>query len=106
MRMSNFKRYRVYPDTKIRLSGYDPDETGTLKSKTQAEAVLEKHREQLVDLQELMYAEDKHSLLVVLQGMDAAGKDGTIQHIFTGVNPQGCQIASFKQPTDEELHHD
>jgi len=104
--MSNFKRYRVDPDTKIRLSGYDPDETGTFKSKTQAEAVLEKHREQLFDLQELMYAEDKHSLLVVLQGMDAAGKDGTIQHIFTGVNPQGCQIASFKQPTDEELHHD
>lgn len=104
--MPNFTRYLVKPDTKVKLADYDPDETGKFKSKSQAEGVLKKHREQLFELQELMYAEDKHSLLVVLQAMDAGGKDGTIRHIFTGVNPQGCQVTSFKEPNDEELHHD
>ncbi len=100
------ERYLVPPDTKIKLANYDPDETGKFKSKDEAETALEKHRQQLSELQELMYAEDKHALLVVLQAMDAGGKDGTIRHIFTGVNPQGCEVASFKQPTEEELHHD
>jgi PPK2 family polyphosphate:nucleotide phosphotransferase len=104
--MRNFSRYLVPPDTKIKLADYDPDESGKFKSKSQAEAVLKKHRERLFELQELMYAEDKHSLLVVLQAMDAGGKDGTIRHIFTGVNPQGCQVASFKEPSEVELHHD
>lgn len=104
--MPNLSRYLVPPDTKIKLADYDPDETGKFKSKSQADAVLDKHREQLFELQELMYAEDKHSLLVVLQGMDAGGKDGTIRHIFSGVNPQGCEVTSFKEPSVEELQHD
>jgi PPK2 family polyphosphate:nucleotide phosphotransferase len=104
--MHKLKQYRVAPDTKVRLADYDPDDTGSFKSKSKADAVLEQHREKLFGLQELMYAEDKHSLLVVLQGMDAGGKDGTIRHIFTGVNPQGCQVTSFKQPSEEQLQHD
>jgi len=98
--------YLVEPDTKIKLSDIDPDDTGNLKSKPRAEAILERHRKKLFELQELMYAEAKHALLVVLQGLDAAGKDGTFRHIFTGVNPQGCQVTSFKKPTEEELRHD
>jgi PPK2 family polyphosphate:nucleotide phosphotransferase len=104
--MAKSDPYIVEPNSKIRLSDYDPDDTGGFKSKARAEAVLEKHREKLFQLQELMYAEAKRSLLVVLQGLDAAGKDGTIRHIFTGVNPQGCQVTSFKKPTEEELRHD
>jgi PPK2 family polyphosphate:nucleotide phosphotransferase len=98
--------YLVEPDSKVKLSHYDPDDTGDLNSKSKADKLLEQHREKLFTLQELMYAEEKHSLLVVLQAMDAGGKDGTIRHIFTGVNPQGCQVTSFKKPTEEELKHD
>jgi PPK2 family polyphosphate:nucleotide phosphotransferase len=100
------KSYLIEPDTKVKLSDYDPDDTGHLKSKAKGDAILEQHRAQFFQFQELMYAEGKHALLVVLQGLDAAGKDGTIRHIFTGVNPQGCQVTSFKQPTEEELRHD
>jgi PPK2 family polyphosphate:nucleotide phosphotransferase len=96
----------IEPKTTIKLADYDADDTGNYKDKAQAESKLEAHRKRLFELQELLYAEDKRSLLVVLQGMDGAGKDGTIRHIFTGVNPQGCQVTSFKVPTDEELQHD
>jgi PPK2 family polyphosphate:nucleotide phosphotransferase len=92
--------------SKFKLSDYDPDDTDGYKSKAKADAILEKHRSKLFQLQELMYAEARHALLVVLQGMDAAGKDGTIRHIFTGVNPQGCEVTSFKKPTEEEMRHD
>jgi PPK2 family polyphosphate:nucleotide phosphotransferase len=104
--MAKSNPYLVEPNSKIKLSDYDPDDTGGFKSKARAEAILEKHRKKLFKMQELMYAEAKRSLLVVLQGLDAAGKDGTIRHIFTGVNPQGCQVTSFKKPTEEELRHD
>ena len=97
---------KLLVNSKFKLSDHDPDETDGFKSKAAAEAVLEKHREKLFELQQLMYGEAKHALLVVLQGMDAAGKDGTIGHIFTGVNPQGCQVTSFKKPTEEEMRHD
>jgi PPK2 family polyphosphate:nucleotide phosphotransferase len=96
----------VEADTKVRLADYDADDTGNYKSKAQAETKLDAHRKRLFELQELLYAEDKRALLVVLQGMDGAGKDGTIRHIFTGVNPQGCQVTSFKVPSEEELQHD
>jgi len=104
--MAKSSPYLVEPDSKIKLSNYDPDDTGDLNSKSKADKLLEQHREKLSTLQDLMYAEAKHSLLVVLQAMDAAGKDGTIRHIFTGVNPQGCQVTSFKKPSLEELKHD
>ncbi|HEY1271305.1 MAG TPA: polyphosphate kinase 2 family protein [Terriglobales bacterium] len=98
--------YLIPPDKKIKISDHAADDTGKFKSKAHANTVLAKHQQKLFELQELMYAEGKHSLLVVLQGMDAAGKDGTIRHIFSGVNPQGCQVTSFKQPSVEELRHD
>ncbi|HMC75030.1 MAG TPA: PPK2 family polyphosphate kinase, partial [Terriglobales bacterium] len=104
--MAKSSPYLVKPDSKIKLSNYDPDDTGDLNSKSKADKLLEQHREKLSTLQDLMYAEAEHSLLVVLQAMDAAGKDGTIRHIFTGVNPQGCQVTSFKKPSLEELKHD
>lgn len=104
--MGKSSPYLVKPDSKIKLSDYDPSDTGKLKSKSRAEAILDKHRKRLFEMQQLIYAEANHALLVVLQGLDASGKDGTIRHIFTGVNPQGCQVTSFKKPTEEELRHD
>jgi len=98
--------YLVPDGKKIGLANYDPDDTSGFKNRSEADKVLEKHRERLLELQELMYAEDKHALLVVLQAMDAGGKDGAIRHIFTGVNPQGCQVTSFKEPTPIEAQHD
>jgi len=104
--MSKAHPHQVPHGEKIKLSDYDPDDTGKFKSKSQANAELKKHQQQLFDLQQLLYADGSHALLVILQGLDAAGKDGTIRHIFTGVNPQGCQVTSFKEPSAEELRHD
>jgi len=98
--------YLVPLGKKVRLADHDADDTGEFKNREQADKLLEKHRERLFELQELMYAEDKHALLVILQAMDAGGKDGAIRHIFTGVNPQGCQVTSFKEPTPLESQHD
>src|ERR1700758_4515312 len=84
--------YLVRPNTRLRLAEYDPADTGTFKDRDEADAELKDHRKRLFELQELLYAEDKHAFLVVLQGMDAAGKDGAIRHIFTGVNPQGSEV--------------
>jgi PPK2 family polyphosphate:nucleotide phosphotransferase len=98
--------YLIHPGTKPQLSEYDPEDTGNFKGRDEADAELKQHRKRLFDLQELLYAEDKHALLVVLQGMDAAGKDGAIRHIFTGVNPQGCVVHSFKEPVGDETQHD
>src|SRR5215471_15910999 len=100
-----FKDYLVPSDKTIKLSDYDPDGTGRFGSKSHANAILAKHQRKLFELQELLYADAGHALLVVLQGLDTGGKDGKIRHIFTGVNPQGCQVTSFKEPTPEELHH-
>jgi PPK2 family polyphosphate:nucleotide phosphotransferase len=104
--MKETSTYLIPPHTNIKLSDCDPDATGKFKDKDEADAVLLKHRQKLFELQELLYADASRALLVVLQGMDSAGKDGTIRHIFTGVNPQGCQVTGFKQPTPEELSHD
>src|SRR5215469_11841461 len=104
--MNKSKDYLVPSDKTIKLSDYDPDYTGRLRSKSHANEILAKHQQRLFELQELLYADASHALLVVLQGLDAGGKDGTIRHIFTGVNPQGCQVTSFKEPTPEELRHD
>ena len=99
-------KYLVPANTRLRLTECDPDDTGEFKNRDAADAALEDYRKRLFELQELLYAEDKHALLVVLQGVDAAGKDGTIRHIFAGVNPQGCQVHSFKEPAGEETQHD
>jgi PPK2 family polyphosphate:nucleotide phosphotransferase len=76
------------------------------KSKKQYKELLEEHVEKLYELQRLHYASDRYALLIIFQGMDAGGKDGAIRHVMSGVNPQGCEVFSFKQPSDEELEHD
>jgi PPK2 family polyphosphate:nucleotide phosphotransferase len=95
----------VKPGSKPKLKDCDPDETfGWTKEK--AEAEFTNHRAKLDALQEMLYAEHKHALLIVLQALDGGGKDGTIRHVMSGVNPQGCKVTSFKVPTAEELGHD
>ncbi len=98
--------FRVDPQSKIGLADYDPADTGDFKDEAASIPKLIKYRERLDELQELLLAECKHSLLVVLQSMDAGGKDGTIRHIFSGMSPQGCQVTSFKVPSQEEIRHD
>jgi PPK2 family polyphosphate:nucleotide phosphotransferase len=98
--------YLIEPGKKVRLTRLKTDEDGGFQSKEEAAPVLVKHRERLAEMQELFWASRQKALLIVLQGMDTAGKDGTISHIFSGVNPQGCNVASFKVPTPVELEHD
>ena len=100
------KRFIVRPDRKIRLAELDPRDTPGFKSRRAAQAALERNVERLADLQYLLYAENKRALLVVLQAMDAGGKDGTIRHVMSGVNPQGCRVTGFKVPSAEEADHD
>ena len=90
---------------KFHLRAHKTDEKGGL-DKDKAEKILEANRERLNDFQERLYAQDRWSLLVIFQGMDAAGKDGAIRHVMSGVNPQGCQVFSFKHPSGIELEHD
>ena len=97
---------KVKPGQKIRLKDIDPNNTGQFKSKDEARAQLTQNIEQIAELQNILYAENKHALLIVLQAMDAGGKDGTIRSIMSGINPQGVRVTSFKQPTVEELAHD
>ena len=96
----------VAPGRKIRLRDFDADYTGGIKNKKQAEAELNENIVVLSDLGYRLYAENRRSLLLVLQGMDSAGKDGTIRHVMRGFNPQSCQVTSFKQPGVDELAHD
>lgn len=93
-------------DKKIRLDEYDPADTLGYQNDAKTMAKLQKTIQRLDELQELFYAVKKRALLVVLQGMDAAGKDGTIRHVMSGVSPQGCSVTSFKVPNTEELAHD
>jgi PPK2 family polyphosphate:nucleotide phosphotransferase len=105
--MSNLvKRLIVKPGHNIRLSDIDPGSTPDVRDKEEAAERLQKNLDRLSVLQQLLYAEDKRSVLVILQGIDAAGKDGTIRNVMTGLNPQGCHVASFKAPNSEELSHD
>jgi PPK2 family polyphosphate:nucleotide phosphotransferase len=99
-------RLRIRPGKKVRLADHDPDATPGLHSKERAAPVLAKNVERLAELQYRLYAESKRSLLIVLQSIDAGGKDGTIRHVMDGFNPQGCSVVSFKRPTPEELGHD
>jgi PPK2 family polyphosphate:nucleotide phosphotransferase len=100
------KPYRVDDGKKFRLKDFDPDDTGHLHSKEQAAEVLARGIEAMTELQDKLYAQDLSALLLIFQGMDAAGKDGAIKHVMSGVNPQGCQVYSFKTPSSEELDHD
>src|SRR5271170_6105128 len=97
--------YRVEPGKNVDLSRWPTADIGEFKDKADAKPVVKKHVERLVKLQEMLYASGSHSLLIVLQAMDAGGKDGAIEHVFSGVNPQGCSVTSFKEPSHEELSH-
>jgi PPK2 family polyphosphate:nucleotide phosphotransferase len=98
--------FRVRTGRSFRLRDIDPADTGAIESKKDAEAWLARGVRRLCDLQEKLYAQDRWALLLIFQAMDAAGKDGTIKHVMSGVNPQGCQVFSFKAPSSEELDHD
>src|SRR5438045_2567195 len=98
--------YLVPPGKKLKLSKFPTDDIDDFGDKADAAKATEKNLERLRELQAVMYAEAKHAVLVVLQAMDAGGKDGAIRHVFSGVNPQGCSVTSFKQPSQAELAHD
>src|SRR5512136_1988153 len=100
------KPYRVDDGKGFRLRDHDPGASGGIESKTKAEKLLAKSVVRLAELQEKLYAQDKWAVLLIFQAMDAAGKDGAIKHVMSEINPQGCQVYSFKSPTSEELDHD
>jgi len=102
MKISDFL---IKPETKIDLTKFDTGNTGRLKSKDDAKDLLQKNIEKMTELQYKLYAMDKYSLLLIFQAMDSAGKDSTIKHVMSGLNPQGTQVYSFKQPSREELDH-
>jgi PPK2 family polyphosphate:nucleotide phosphotransferase len=100
-------RYLVEPGRKVKLSNWDPNETGDIQGgKQEGQAEFADLNQKLEELQELLYAEHKHKILVILQAMDTGGKDGAIRHVFERVNPQGVRVANFKTPTEVELDHD
>ncbi|HEX2655898.1 MAG TPA: polyphosphate kinase 2 family protein [Xanthobacteraceae bacterium] len=106
-RKSLIKRYRIDKPKKFTLSDCDPADTLDLDiDKSEAKAILADDSKQLAKMQELLYAQNRWALLIVLQGMDAAGKDSVIEHVMSGINPQGCEVHSFKKPSEEELAHD
>ncbi|MGO8929201.1 MAG: polyphosphate kinase 2 family protein [Limisphaerales bacterium] len=100
------KRYRIAENPKFRLADVDPADTWKLKSKEHAQKWLEEGVARLSELQDKLYAAHQWAVLVIFQAMDAAGKDGTIKHVMSGVNPQGCEVSPFKAPSAEELNHD
>jgi len=102
----NSDEFRVEPGKRFRLKDYDPDDTGKYRSKDEAVERLRQGVARMRELQERLYAHDRWSVLLIFQAMDAAGKDSTIEHVMSGVNPQGCQVFSFKAPSPEDLDHD
>jgi PPK2 family polyphosphate:nucleotide phosphotransferase len=107
MKMKKIKGYRVKQGSKVDLSRFDAGETSAFKGdKDETQELFERLNGRLEELQEMLWADGRHKLLVVLQGLDTSGKDGTIRHVFDGVNPLGVRVASFKAPTPEELAHD
>ena len=104
--MKLYKQFVVTPHAHLRLTQFDPDDTAGFNKGDKAHAHLEKNVERMADLQYRLYAEGRRAMLVILQGMDASGKDGTVRHVMTGLNPQGCRVTSFKVPSDEEARHD
>ena len=99
------RAYRVDKGHKFRLKDYDPGDEGNLKSEEEADALLASSVTLMSDMQAKLYAQERWSLLLVFQAMDAAGKDGTIKHVMSGINPQGCQVTSFKAPSTADLMH-
>src|SRR5579863_2694516 len=102
----NSKDFRVSPGEKVNLRRWSTLVKPFFKSKEEYQELLEEHVKELSALQRLHYASNHYALLLIFQGMDSAGKDGAIRHVMSGINPQGCQVFSFKQPSAEELEHD
>ncbi len=102
----NIDKFKVSAEKKINLKDYDPDYTGDFHKKEEAKEILSENILKLSKLQDILYASNTYALLITLQAIDAAGKDGMIKHIMSGINPQGCQVYSFKSPSAEELDHD
>src|SRR5580692_4250371 len=100
------KSYRIDSGKHFRLKDFDPADTAHFKSKEEAEAKIQKDIARMAELQAELYAQDRWALLLIFQAMDAAGKDGTIKHVMSGINPEGCQVYSFKAPSETELQHD
>jgi PPK2 family polyphosphate:nucleotide phosphotransferase len=100
------KSCRVDDGKNFRLKDFDPADTGRWESADEAEEQLQKDVARMEELQAKLYAQDQWALLLIFQALDAAGKDGTIKHVMSGVNPEGCQVSSFKKPSDTELQHD
>jgi PPK2 family polyphosphate:nucleotide phosphotransferase len=98
--------YCITDGKNFRLKDFDPADTNGIKSKKAAQSMLESSSLMLAEMQEKLYAQDVWALLLIFQGMDAAGKDGAIKHVMSGINPQGCDVHAFKTPTNEELEHD
>lgn len=102
----NIDKYRVPYDGSFKISKTDPGDSGKFESKDEAAEKLKENVKKMAELQDKMYAHDKYGLLLIFQAMDAAGKDGAIKHVMSGLNPQGTQVFSFKNPSAEELDHD
>jgi len=102
----NSKNFRVRPGEKVQLKEWPTSVKPFCKSKEEYQELLREHVEELSSLQQLHYASNRYALLLIFQGMDSAGKDGAIRHVMSGINPQGCQAFSFKQPSANELEHD
>src|SRR5262244_2291971 len=108
MKLAKFvERYRVDNGSKFRLARCDPGGTGGLDiDQKEAKDLLAEGIARLADLQERLYAQDRWAVLAIFQAMDAAGKDSAIEHVMSGINPQGCEVHSFKRPSEEEYEHD
>jgi PPK2 family polyphosphate:nucleotide phosphotransferase len=102
----NSKIHRVAPGSNVRIKDFDPDATPLSDDKTDGHVHSAARQQKFIELQELLYAEHRHKILVVLQGMDTSGKDGTVRHVMSGVSPAGVRVVSFKGPSSEELDHD
>jgi len=102
----DLSKFKVITGKNFRLKNHKTDYTGEVDSKKEALKLLEKHKKKMAELQDKLYAHNKYGILIILQAMDAAGKDSAIKHVMSGVNPQGTQVFSFKQPSKEELDHD
>ncbi len=100
------KEFIAKPGTTIKLKDFAPGYTGTIKKKSHVKGILKTSVEALAKYQDILYAQNTHALLIIFQAMDAAGKDSAIKHVMSGINPQGCQVSSFKSPSAEELDHD
>jgi PPK2 family polyphosphate:nucleotide phosphotransferase len=105
---SMIARYRVVSGKRFKLKDFDPGDTHGVgrEAKGEAKEILQRSVAWLAEQQDILYAQDRWAVLIIFQAMDAAGKDGTIKHVMSGINPQGCEVTSFKQPSAEELDHD